>query len=199
VGRILQGRYDRLLRRTTAQVGFGSKVTEALEDLFPTLDVESLPMELLRASGWHFGSGVVDRTSAVATTNVQQLFNPPGSGLLMTITSLFINVGTLGSVSWGPGFVALADASVPGAERDLRALSIAPTVGLLQREDNGTPSTFGRTVIPASTTLQIVDPNGVAVLAPGTGWLVSTLGTNVNMKTSWQWRERVAEPEELNF
>jgi len=199
VGQILQGRYDRLLRRTTAQVGFGSKVGEALEDLFPTLDVEQAPMELLRASGWKFGSGRVIRVAAAGTENAIQLFNPVGSGQLIVLTHLMVSVGAATDITYGPTFVALTDASVAGSERDTRAGAISPTVGLLQRQDDGVASAFG--LFRGSTTIpQILDDqNGLAVLAPGTGWIIHAAALAQTIRSSWMWRERVAEPEELGF
>lgn len=199
MGKILQGRYDRLLRRTTAQVGFGSKVGEALEDLFPTLDVENAPMELLRASGWFFGMGSIDRTAIAANTNNHALFNPPGSGKLVVLTSLIISSSANATLSWGPIFVALADASVAGAERDTRAGQIEATVALLQREDNAAGSAFGAARVLASSPLVMFDKNGLAVLAPGSGFQMRQSTVALNMQTAWMWRERDAEPEELNF
>jgi len=199
MGRIQQTRYDELLRRTTDQYGGGSKVGEALEDLFPVIEVENAPIELLRATGWNMGMGFVDRTSAVAETNVQQLFNPIGSGHIIVITGCYITVSATGSVNFGPSFTALADGSIGGAQRDLRAGVIRVTVGLTQREDNATASLFGRIIATANIPFKLEDQNGVAVLAPGTGFRIATLGTNVTMKTSWIWRERIALGPELNF
>jgi len=199
VGKILQGRYDRLLRRTTAQVGFGSKVGEALEDLFPTLDVENVPGELLRASGWILGMGRIDRTSAVGETNVQQIFNPAGSGHLITLTSVYISCNSNTAVSWGASFTELADASNPGQQRDTRDEEIRETVALFQRQDNGGGVVGGIAIISANTPLHLFDPNGIAVLAPGSAFRISTAGTNIRLATGWVFRERVAEPEELNF
>lgn len=199
MGNINQGRYDRLLRRTTAQVGPGSKVGNALEDLFPTLDVENVPGELLRASGWILGCGRTDRTSAIGTTNVQQLRNPPGSGQLITLTSVYISSNSNTAITWGPSFTALTDASVPGAQRDTRDGSIEPTVALLERQDAGVASAFGIAIVSANTPLHLFDPNGLAVLAPGGAFRLATAGTNIRLAVGWMWRERVAEPEELDF
>jgi len=199
MGDINQGRYDRLLRRTAAQVGPGSKVSNALEDLFPVIEVEDAPMELLRASGWIFGMGQIQRTAAAATENAQQLFNPPGSGRLMVLTSLQMMCTVLTTLTYGPTFVALADASVAGAERDTRAGRIEATVGLMQREDDGTASLFGVSRKLANTPFEMSDQNGIAVLAPGSGFVVHAATAALTVFTSWQWRERVAEPEELDF
>lgn len=199
MGNINQGRYDRLLRRTTAQVGPGSKVGNALEDLFPVLEVENAPIELLRASGWVVGMGQIFATSAVGTTPAHQLFNPPNSSKLVVLTHLSFVATAAVVIRYGPAFVALTDASIPGAQRDTRDGQIRSTVALLQREDDGVASTFAMRRLAASVQQEIFDQNGLAVLAPGSGFVLTSATTNVNLGTSWLWRERVAEPEELDF
>ncbi len=42
-----QNRYDQLIRRVGGIIGPGSKVVEALGELFPVIDVENVPGELL--------------------------------------------------------------------------------------------------------------------------------------------------------
>jgi len=199
MGRIQQTRYDELLRRTTAQYGGGSKVGEALEDLFPTLDVESLPMELMRATKWKFGMGRHNFVAAVGTTPAAQLFNPVGSGKLVVITSIIFTAGASFDLQFGPAFTALTDVSVAGAERDTRAGVIAPTVALLQDQDNGAASAFGIIRANSQEPFEISDPNGIAVLSPGTAFRFTTATTAQQFRLSWMWRERVALPEELNF
>lgn len=193
------GRYDRLLRRTTAQVGPGSKVGEALEDLFPVLEVENAPAELLRASGWKLGMGRAAVTSAVGTTPAVQLFNPANSGMLIVLTDLWLSTLATIQLQFGPVFVALATTSVAGAERDTRAGAIAPTVGRIQTEDDGTASAFGIMRMLANTPQHLYDQNGLAVLAPGTGFIVTSGSTAVSLEAGFMWRERSAEPEELDF
>lgn len=199
MGKILQGRYDRLLRRTTAQVGYGSKLGEALEDLFPVLDVESGPMELLRASGWHFGIAGIDVTAALGATNIHGLFNPAGSGQILVVTSVTATALATLNVVWGLSATALTGVINTSVERDTRLGTTLETVGVIARQDNGGTPVSGAARVLGNTPLYLSDPNGLAVLAPGTGFRVGTPDTNVRLLTSWFWRERVAEPEELNF
>jgi len=198
MGRIQQTRYDHLLRRTTDQYGGDSKVGEALEDLFPVLDVESGPMELLRTTGWKFGMGSHNRISAAATTNVQGIFNPVGSGHLVVVT-FAAYFGPSQDVTFGPYFTALTESSLPGAERDTRAGVIRGTVARIQREDDAAASAFGIANTPTDTPFILSDQNGVAVLAPGTGFQFSLATVATQLKTTWLWRERVALNSELNF
>ena len=199
MGDINQGRYDRLLRRTTAQVGPGSKVGNALEDLFPVLDVERAPIELLRASGWFFASRTLSVTPAAGTIASIQLFNPAGSSRLMVIEYLGVRLTNAGAMVEGPSFVALTSVVAVGLQRDLREDVLTQTVGELQEEDDATLVTSGQIFLPAATTVDISSGRDYVVLGPGTGWLVKPAVVTVSLAAHFRWRERVAEPEELDF
>jgi len=199
MGRIQQGRYDELLRRTTAQYGGGSKLGEALEDLFPVIDVESLPMELLRACKWHFGQTAITIIPQVGTVATIQLFNPVGSSRLAVITKVILNATAITTVVFGPSFTTLTDSVSLGAQRDLRDGVIRGTICLMQEEDDATPSLFGRIIVPALASVQMDDPNGIAVLAPGTGYRFAVNAVTLGLTVTFFWRERVALPEELDF
>lgn len=199
MGLINQGRYDRMLRRTTAQVGPGSKVSNALEDLFPTLEVESAPMELLRAGGWTFGTGSVARTAAAGQTNNLALFNPADSGHLIVLTKFIFYANPSADMVMGPIFTSLTGSSLTGAQRDTRDGEIKGTVGRIQHQDNAAASLFGLFRAVSNVNFILEDPNGIAVLAPGSGWQLHNPVVAATMRASFFWRERVAEPEELNF
>jgi len=199
VGAIQQTRYDRLLRRTTAQYGGGSKLGEALEDLFPVMEVEDTPSELLRATGWILGAGQGNRAPAVGTKASIQLFNPAGSGNLVVLTDLFIGMAATTRCASGPSFSALTRASTPGQQRDTRNGELRRTVGLIQDEDDGLVSNLLNVQVIANETLHVQGHNDVAVLAPGSGWRVTTAVDDVTLRLSFFWRERVAQPEELDF
>jgi len=200
VGRIQQARYDHLLRRTGAQVGPDSKVGNALEDLFPTLEVENCPIELLRAVGWRMGMGLVDVTAAVGTVNVHDLFNPEGSRHLVVLTRVIITVqGSTGTINWGLSNTQLSGVINTSVERDTRLSTTAETVAQISRQDNGGTPINGGIFALLNTQFNLEDQNGIAVLAPGSGFRVAVPATGKRMLTSWFWRERVAEPEELNF
>jgi len=199
VGEIQQGRYDRLLRRTTAQVGPGSKVGNALEDLFPTIEVENTPSELLRAVGWTLGAGQSIIVPAAGTKAVIQLFNPPGSGHLITLTHLMVSVSVNGSINMGPSFAALTGTSTAGQQRDTRDEVLSETVGLIQEQDDALIANLQNVILLLNQTFQITDSNDIAVLAPGTGWRLGAAAIDVALRISFLWRERVAEPEELSF
>lgn len=199
MGAIQQARYDEFIRRVTDQYGGGSKVGEALEDLFPVIEVENAPMELLRACGWRFGMGRANVTSAVGTTPAIQLFNPVNSGMLIVLTDCLIGAIATLQIEYGPTFVALATSSVAGAERDTRDGAIRPTVGRIQTENDGLGSAFGIVRVVANVPQRLSDQNGLAVLAPGTGFIFTSSSTNVLLQVGFMWREREAVPSELNF
>ena len=55
------------------------------------------------------------------------------------------------------------------------------------------------TIDKAVSTLSNTDENGVCVLAPGTGLDIGIDDSGDTLSFSFYWRERVAEPSELNF
>lgn len=199
MGRIQTGAFDNLIRRLYSIKGGGSELSETLGDVFPILDLENLPSELLLLRGWVLGMGRIRNASAVGMVNSHQLFNPAGSAKIIVLTSLRVSVGSTSLVEFGPAFTALTDTSTPGTRRDTRAQVIKPTNGLLQEEDDGTRSAFGAVQLITDISADILDPNGLAVLVPGTAFRINDLTTNITMRTSWMWRERTAEPSELSF
>jgi len=199
MGRIQQTRYDELLRRTTAQYGGGSKVGEALEDLFPVIELENTTIELLRACKWIMGMASAVQTPAAGKRAGIAIFNPVGSGQLLVLTSAWIRLGASGVFNCGPIFAALPTASVAGVERDTRDGQIEPTVGLMQTSSDVTQSAFLRINGLSTESYKLSDSNGLGVLAPGTGWQVSADTVDISLSIGFMWRERVAQPEELNF
>ena len=199
MGRIQTGTFDNLIRRLYSIKGGGSELSETLGDVFPILDLENLPSELLLLRGWVLSMGRIQNTAGVGALNAHQLFNPPGSGMIMVLTSLRMSSSATSVVTYGPAFTALATSSVAGARRDTRAGSIKPTNGLLQEEDDGTGSAFGIMQISPNLFHELTDPNGLAVLIPGSAFRITDNITNQTLRTAWMWRERVAEPSELSF
>jgi len=199
VGEIQQGRYDHLLRRTTAQVGGGSKVGNALEDLFPVLEVENCPSELLRAVGWTLGAGQSDQLPAAGTRAAIQIFNPAGSGHLVVVTKVAVSTSAAAGIAQGPSFDALVTTSTAGQQRDTRATVLRQTVALIQEQDDGLVANLYFLFVSANVTHILEDPNDVAVLSPGTGWRITTIANDIRLRASFLYRERVAEPEELDF
>jgi len=193
------GRYDQLLRRTGDLKGPGSKVNDVLEELFPTIDVEQVPYELLALEGTALAAGGAVRAAVAAVNNRIQLFNPAGSGKLVTVTLIHIQVGAGQDVALGLAAVALATAIGTDRLRDGRfGVGLNPSAQV--RFDTNaavSPTTFRFRVNTAGDTLE--DTKGLYILTPGTGLTVTTSTVQTSLTASFFWRERVAEPSELNF
>jgi len=74
VTELQQNRYDQLLRRVGDLKGPGSKVNDVLQELFPTIDVENVPGELLFLMGTHIGLGVLP-SPAVSVISLECSFS----------------------------------------------------------------------------------------------------------------------------
>ncbi len=200
MGRVQTARHDGLLRRLFSIKGGGSLLPETLGDLFPTLDIESLPIELLKLSGWDVGLVGQTLTSGVAETWGGQLFNPAGSGKLLIPTSLFLSGGTTSTFFVGVTSVALATAVV-GRQRDTREGTVVQTSAQSRMGVDPTPPVGAGQIrlLGAAESFTLQDSEGLAVLAPGTGFTLVSIATNITYRALWFYRERTAEPSEMNF
>jgi len=162
-------------------------------------DVENMPMELMFLNRNVAAMGSTLLAGVAAQIPKIQLFNPVDSGTLVTVTSVWISVETQSFVEMDLTDVALAT-SVATKVRDTRAGFQALALAELRSISSagGIPTSWGTELI-ANTPLHVFDPNGVCVLAPGTGLNVDTAETNRALRVSFFWRERVAEPAELNL
>ena len=200
---IQQGRYDALLRRVADLKGPGSKVNDVLEELFPMFDVENLPGELyiLAQTDLCFGGGRTD--GIVAQAGRAQLFNPEGSGKVLTITEVGFSVGALGITRWGRRDTPLTTDLQTQLFRDTRKAAAGvlnlPTGQIRVQTSVALANATGQTFVPSATPLILSDKNGIAVLGPNTGFEIGTSSTNQQESFYFNWRERVAEPSETNF
>jgi len=194
-----QTRYDRLVRRVGGIIGPGSKVAEALAELFPVIDVENIPPELLALAGWNLAWQSTQRPAAVGETSTSEMFNPADSGTIMTITQVGIRVSITGNfVQMELTDTPLTTAATRGLFRDARAGIGRSTVAEF-RSDDDIAVGGGPRLLATSLQLLITDPNGIAVLTPGIGLRVGTQNLNTQLTVNYFWRERVAEASELNF
>jgi len=198
VTELQQNRYDALLRRVGDLKGPGSKVNDVLQELFPTIDVENVPGELLFLMGTHIGWASTSKSPTAGKKAAIQLFNPAGSGQLITISSVVAAVSSAGAISWGLTILALATNTGIPRLRDSR-VDVGPSgVSELRTSADAVSASSGQVRLLADTTFHVTDPNSVAVLAPGSG--LSFIGsTDVGIFITFNYRERVAEPSELKF
>lgn len=196
-----QNRYDQLVRRVGGIIGPGSKVSEVISELFPMIDVENLPPELLVLAGWDPAFRSTDVSSGVGNENASQLFNPAGSGKLIVLTKIILGTNKDASVRFNMTHTQLANSNGFGVHRDNRAGDLISSAAVGNtRIEFGLLISAGATIfVQASITQQLEDVNGLAILTPGDGFVIGTLETDLAMRVTYFWRERTAEQSELNF
>ena len=194
-----QNRYDQLIRRVGGIIGVGSMVSEAIGELFPMIDVENVPPELLALGGTRLAWQSTERPASAGNTSGSELNNPEGSGVIATVTQLAVQTDINTIVNAGTAFTALGGTPVRGVFRDARFGGARETTLTAESVDAATVTSglTYRSVATVQTTFR--DDNGIAVLTPGTGLRVVTNQSNVRMTVSYWWKERSAEPSELQF
>lgn len=197
---IQQNRWDRMVRRVAGIVGPGSKVSEVITEMFPMINLEEPPSELLLLGGTVLGMGASDITAAVAETPKIQVFNPVGSGTIVTVTDVWFSSLTTSVTSFAREATPRASGIGTQVARDTRQNPTSlPTCQMFQESSVGFAN--GNMIFRqlASSTLHIRGDNDVMVLGPGTGLTVNNRGTNGRLICTFLWRERPAEPSELQF
>ncbi len=197
---IQQGRYDALLRRVADLKGPGSKVNDVLEELFPIFDVEQLPAELYRLANIDLCMGGGFVAGVVGQSGRGQVFNPAGSGKVITVTQAGLSHESVGIVRWGRRDTALTNNLSTQIFRDTRhPLGNLPTGQIRAQTSAALANANGQTKSLARTPFTLEDENGIAVLTEGTGFEIGFDITNNDITFYFYWRERVAEPSEINF
>lgn len=197
---IQQNRYDRLIRRVAGIIGPGSKVAEVITELFPMIDVERVPGELLLLGGTGIAHGGGIIVCAVGEGCTAQLFNPVDSGNLVTISRVSVAFRALATVRWGTTENVRGTHIFTQIFRDMRQkLPTLPVAQVRQVAEVALASGTNSSSVIADTPFLLQDENSVAVLAPGTGFEIGSF-TGINtMFYSFYWRERPAEPSELSL
>jgi len=198
---IQQNRYDQLIRRVTGSIGPGSKVAETITELFPMIDVENLPPELLVYAGWNAAFRSTAIGGVAGNENASQLFNPAGSGKIIVLTKVYVRSSVISVVNFTTSTTPLTSSNGFGVLRDFRATSGVPAaaVGNTRVQTGISIAAGGTLFIRSDRTMELEDVNGLAILIPGTGWSIGTITQNTALTVSYFWRERVAEQSELNF
>lgn len=193
-------RYDALLRRVGDLKGPGSKVSEVLTELFPVLDVERVPGELLALSGTVIAHGGMALTAGGSTSARGQILNPAGSGKLMTVTRCVFGSDTTDSFRFAVTSTVLSAGIGVESPRDSRfGLTTQPSGQIRQEALLALSDATYQIRNLANTADMIEDDNGLAVLAPGSSFEVGMGAQAVTLIAAFWWRERVAEPSELNI
>lgn len=193
-------RYDQLIRRVGGLYGPGSKVTEVIPDVMPVIDLERVPSELLFLQGWRIGMGGSSLIAIVGETPKHQLFNPVGSGKLVVVTTVLWSTDAAEAIEMTLSAIPLATAVGNNIFRDSRS-GVAEATTAQVRNESSVTGTIGTTTFRclSNTPWTLQDPNGIAVLAPGTGLNIGLGDTNGALRGNFFWRERVALESELLF
>ena len=195
-----QNRYDQIMRRVGGMIGTGSKVSEVLTELFPVVDLERVPGELLLLGGTRLCIGSAIVTGAAGERARIQVFNPADSGTLVTVSSVVISTLTIQNIRWATTETALTTGLATEAFRDRRLTLPGRPVGAI-RTDSTVAATdvHGLARLLASTPYFLTDRNSVAVLPPGSGFEVGADTVATAVIATFYWRERTAEQSELSF
>ncbi len=197
---INQNRWDQLVRRVGGLIGPGSKVNNTIGDLFPMLDVENLPGELYYLMGTFICYGGQVQGPVAAEFPRIQIMNPADSGLLITVTGFTVSTETGQELRWDINSTALASAAGNGRVRDTRVSTDQIPTGQIRTDSSGSATTLtGITRVLVNQPFTLHDENGIAVLAPGSGFQVGGTTANSRIRVTFYWRERVAEASELQF
>lgn len=197
---INQNRYDQLLRRVADLKGPGSKVNDALTELFPVIEVENVPSELLLPLGTRLCMGsIITVPGGAGFFCTHYLNNPVGTGVLATILQIFVFSNAVQDIVFGPTLNGDAEIGTR-AVSDLRIFPTQPTCTTMgnnnlllegpanfRLRDNGTDGVMWN------------PPRGMAVLSPGTSFHIGCSSGNTDQRTSIFWTERPAQSSELNF
>lgn len=196
---VQQTRWDRLIRRVSGSIGPGSRVSETISELFPMIDVERVPPELLFLAGIKLGFGGTTVSGVAAESAKVQLFNPADSGNIITITSALVRTDATQTVRFSNESSPRTAVNTE-RHRDTRAGILPATVGQVRSSSEAAliPA-IGVFVTLANVTFVLTDPNGLAVLGPGSGFVIGGQSLNVGLTVTYFWNERVAEESELQF
>ena len=192
-------RYSQMIRRAGAMIGPGGRVVEALTELFPVIEMESAPPEILALGGWRVAWGASERPPNVATTTRHQLFNPAGSGVIASVTQVVLRVTASGFIAGGVEDTQIGGTPVRGLFRDGRFGGARETTLTTEHVDAGSAASGFRVRLDANEHEAFRDDNGLVVLPPGFGFTLASDVVNQRLSVCWFWRERSAERSELNF
>ena len=197
---IQQNRYDQIMRRVCGMIGTGSKVAEGLAELFPVIDVERVPAELLILGGTRICMGGGTIAAGPGFSPKAQLFNPADSGMLIVLTDMFVSCSQANTMRWGLSNQIFNGHIQTQRFTDTRKSFTALPVGQIHQLGVVAlaPAT-NQVTIPGNVPQLIQPNNAIAILSPGHGFVIGMALQNTTIFYGFNWRERTAEPSELNL
>ena len=197
---IQQTRYDRLIRRVAGIIGPGSKVSQVITELFPMIDVERVPPELLILMGTKICMGGGTTVATAGQAGKAQLFNPPDSGMIITLTDIVCSQTLTDVIRWGRSSVTFNARITTEVFTDFRNDPVSRPVGQVhQKIEAALASATNQVRIPGNNELHIQPKNSICVLSPGFGFEIGCGVFNAAFHFGFNWRERPIEPSELNI
>jgi len=199
MGRIQTAQFDNLIRRLYSIKGGGSELSETLGDLFPILDLENLPSELLLLRGWHMFSGFTNVIGISAQLTMAQLFNPAASTSLVALDRVIINSQKAQIMTYGLN-IALASPVINTVNMDTRSAPLFNANARIAADaDLQSSGNAGRIEVVADTDYDLEFPGGICVLSPGGVFSIASAQNDSDLSITFIGRERNAEPSELSF
>ncbi len=193
-----QTRYDQLVRRVGGIIGPGSKVAEALSELFPVIDVERVPGELLALGQTQICLGSATVTGAGGEVARIQVFNPVASGKLLAVSSVLCSATATMTFRYATSTIALTSGVGTEVFRDRRLAATSRPSGQIRTDSTvALPDAHGQFRLAGNGIQTLDDENTVAVLPPGSGLEVGTTAAATTIFVTFNWRERVALESEL--
>jgi len=193
-----QNRYDQLLRRVGDLKGPGSKVNDALTELFPMIDVENVPSELLLLSGTRLCIGRGFEAALAANFGQIMLRMPGGTGSIATILSVIVFSPTAQALTLGPTLNTYTNTEVE-AFTDGRIFGQGTVAKVLGDRLLVVGSNFMHHQVNGVDATVYTPPRGFAVVTPGTAFSVSNTVVNTAIEVSFLWTERVGQPSEFSL
>jgi hypothetical protein len=191
---ILAARFNRVLTRIFAMVGQPAPAPVLNDVVSPGITLESDRAEWKFHSGEKLSGNQASLGAVAAQFGKIQLFNPAGSGILVIVDRIEVALGVPDAVAfyvYNTAFATLANAPVA-----LDTRWVGPPVVQTRTLSDGTqPGSNWFSAFVLANALLIYDQP--VILAPGTGIYATTITANELIRTSYIWRERVAETGEL--
>jgi len=198
---VQQTRWDRLIRRVSGSIGPGSRVSETISELFPVIDVERVPGELLLLSGTAICHGAASVLGAAGELPNMILFNPIGSGNIITVTQVAVRAAAADTIRFEVSQATLGARVTTERFREGRLIS-ATSLPVGQVRSFSNPSQIAQQVAIRADGVSsafVKDDNGIAVLSPDTKLVVAGTTVATTITVTFWWRERPAEASELQF
>ena len=202
INQIQGGRWDGLLRRLFP-IKDRSIAPILASELVGQVVVQEWSDELYKLRGDNLACALASRSAVAAELAHCVIRNPAGSNNLVIIEQIWVAVSTAMLVIMareGPALV-VGFAPVATTFRDSRSGTVTAigetvaTVATLSNAVGQGGNGFAVAPIPASPGVQFDLP---MVLAPGSGLIVRGATVNSTLRMTFLWRERIAEPSELN-